>query len=65
MVGDAGEVMRRDNRASFIRKWWKRALDSDDPFDRWFAKTILVGTHGMDPSQTPPPVNEVFVNSKF
>ena len=37
-----------------------RYLHSDEPFDRWFAETVLIGTHGMDASQEPPPPNEVF-----
>lgn len=36
-------------------------LKSDKPFDRWFAETILVGAHGLDPSR-PLPVNQVFVD---
>ncbi len=39
-----------------------RYLGSDEPFDRWFAETVLTGTHGMDGSQEPPPANEVFVD---
>ncbi len=39
-----------------------RYLESDEPFDRWFAETVLTGTHGMDASQEPPPANEVFVD---
>ncbi len=39
-----------------------RYLNSDEPFDRWFAETILIGTHGMDASQGPPPPNQVFVD---
>ena len=39
-----------------------RYLNSDEPFDRWFAETILIGTAGMDASQEPPPPNEVFVD---
>ncbi len=39
-----------------------RYLHSDEPFDRWFAETVLIGTHGMDASQEPPPVNEVFLD---
>ena len=39
-----------------------RYLSSDHPFDRWFAETLLVGTHGMDASGEGPPPNEVFVD---
>ena len=39
-----------------------RYLNSDEPFDRWFAETILIGTAGMDASQEPPPPNQVFVD---
>ena len=39
-----------------------RYLNSDHPFDRWFAETVLVGTHGMDASHDPPPPNQVFVD---
>ena len=39
-----------------------RYLHSDEPFDRWFAETVLIGTHGMDASQEPPPPNEVFLD---
>ena len=37
-------------------------LSSDDPFDHWFNETILVGTAGIDPSQEPPPPNQVFID---
>lgn len=36
-------------------------LNSDEPFDRWFAETILIGTIAMDASQ-PLPENQVFVD---
>ena len=39
-----------------------RYLTSDAPFDRWFAETVLKGTHGMDASQKPPPPNQVFMD---
>lgn len=39
-----------------------RYMHSDRPFDRWFAETILTGTHGQDASQAPPPANEIFLN---
>ena len=39
-----------------------RYLNSDEPFDRWFTETILIGTHGMDASQEPPPPNQVYVD---
>lgn len=39
-----------------------RYLTSDAPFDRWFAETVLKGTHGMDASQKPPPPNQVFLD---
>lgn len=37
-------------------------LNSDAPFDRWFAETILIGIHGMDASQEPPPPNQIFID---
>jgi hypothetical protein len=37
-------------------------LHADTPFDRWFAETILKGTHGIDASHPPPPPNQVFVD---
>ncbi len=37
-------------------------LNSDVPFDRWFAETVLTGCHGMTASQDPPPPNQVFVD---
>lgn len=37
-------------------------LHSDHPFDRWFAETVLVGAHGMDPSGEGPPPNQLFVD---
>lgn len=36
-------------------------LASDHPFDRWFAETFLVGIHGMDAAQLPPP-NQLFLD---
>ena len=39
-----------------------RYLNSDAPFDQWFADTILKGTHGLDASEPPPPPNEVFID---
>lgn len=47
-----------ENLGDVISKY----LNSDIPFDRWFTKTILTGTHGIDASHLPPPPNEVFVN---
>ena len=35
---------------------------SDHPFDKWFADTILIGTHGMSREEGPPPPNQVFVD---
>ena len=46
-----------DDPASVPSKY----LNSDVPFDRWFAETVLSGTHGMDASQ-PLPQNQVFVD---
>ena len=43
---------------SFMSKY----LNSNHPFDRWFVETILVGTVGIDPSQEPPPPNEIFID---
>ena len=28
---------------------------SDDPFDQWFAQTVMQGIHGMDLANLPPP----------
>ena len=39
-----------------------RYLESDAPFDKWFADTILKGTHGLDASQPPPPTNQVYLD---
>ena len=37
-------------------------LNSEEPFDRWFAETVLTGCHGMTASQEPPPPNRLFVD---
>ena len=37
-------------------------MGATDPFHRWFVEAILKDTHGMDPSQAPPPANEVFAD---
>ena len=47
-----------DDPAGVVSKY----LNSDAPFDRWFAETILSGTHGLDASHPPPPPNQVFVD---
>ncbi len=47
-----------DDLADVISKY----LNSDVRFDRWFAETILSGTHGLDASHPPPPPNQVFVD---
>ena len=39
-----------------------RYLSSDEPFDRWFAETVLTGCHGMSASQEPPAPNQVFLD---
>jgi hypothetical protein len=39
-----------------------REAASDHPFDQWFMETIMKGTHGMDPAEGPPPVNEVHID---
>ena len=39
-----------------------RYLTSNAPFDRWFAETVLKGTHGMDASQGAPPPNQVYLD---
>lgn len=41
-----------------------RILASDDPFDRWFAETVLKGAHGIGVVQEPPPPNQVFLDWK-
>ena len=38
-----------------------RILASDEPFDRWFAETVLKGAHGIGGPQGPPP-NQVFLD---
>ena len=38
-----------------------RYLNSSDPFDKWFADTVLVGVHGMNASAVPPG-NQLFVD---
>jgi len=47
-----------DDPAGMVSKY----LSSHEPFDRWFAETILSGIHGVDASHPPPPPNEVFVD---
>ena len=47
-----------DDPASVVSRY----LQSDEPFDRWFAETFLIGVHGMDASQDPPTPNEVFLD---
>ena len=47
-----------DDPAGVVSKY----LNSDAPFDRWFAETILSGTPGLDASHPPPPPNQVFVD---
>jgi hypothetical protein len=37
-------------------------MGSDEPFDRWFAETVLIGVHGMERSGEGPPPNQVFVD---
>jgi hypothetical protein len=37
-------------------------MSSDEPFDRWFAETVLVGVHGMKRSGEGPPPNQVYVD---
>ena len=37
-------------------------IGATDPFGRWFSEAILKDIHGMDPSQPPPPANEVFAD---
>lgn len=32
----------------------KKIIESTDPFDQWFVKTIFVEAHGMKPSDQPP-----------
>lgn len=50
--GDYAVVcLEGDDPASAPQKY----LMSEDPFDRWFAKEVLVGTHGMDASRPLPP----------
>jgi hypothetical protein len=39
-------------------------LNSDDPFDRWFAEAVLTGSHGVKPSGPLPPPNELFLDWK-
>ena len=39
-----------------------RYLNSAEPFDRWFAETVLTGCHGIGASGEPPPPNQVFVD---
>ena len=34
---------------------------SSDPFDQWFAQTVMQGAHGMDLTQLPPP-NPVIID---
>jgi hypothetical protein len=39
-------------------------LNSDAPFDRWFAETVLTGAHGLDASGPLPPPNELCLDWK-
>ena len=32
-----------------------RMFASDNDFDKWFSETVLVGLHGMDAANPPPP----------
>ncbi len=41
----------------------KTLMESQDPFDRWFAKTVFVESHGMTPTDQPP-VPEVMIDWK-
>ena len=47
-----------DDPDSVISKY----LNSEEPFDRWFAETVLTACHGMNASQEPPAPNQVFVD---
>ena len=37
-------------------------MGATDPFHQWFVEAVLKDAHGMDPSQPPPPANEVFAD---
>lgn len=41
-----------------INRVFKTLMTSTAPIDKWFAKEVFVGVHGMDPSAPPPPINE-------
>ena len=32
----------------------RKLMESQDPFDQWFAKTIFVESHGLSPTAQPP-----------
>ena len=38
-------------------------MQATDPFHQWFCQAILQDAHGIDPSQPPPPANEVFLDA--
>ena len=42
-----------------LGSFFKRAAESDDPFDRWFIEQIGQ-IHGIDPSQPPPDAEQIF-----
>jgi hypothetical protein len=31
---------------------------SQHPYDKWFRETIMMGIHGLNPTDPPPPPNE-------
>jgi hypothetical protein len=38
-------------------------LAAKSDFDKWFLKNVLQDTHGLDPKNPPPPVNEVVLDA--
>ena len=47
--------------AKDIGKVFEGIMKSDNPFEKWFPDKVMVEVHGMNPSQPPPPLNEVIL----
>ncbi len=41
--------------ANDVSQVLQKFASSNDPFDQWFAQTVMQGAHGMDLAQLPPP----------
>ena len=49
--------------AKDIGKVFEGFMRSEHPFDKWFREKVLIEVHGMNPTQPPPPMNELILNA--